>query len=121
METSAERDPKTYHLTFAAANRDIFEMIVRGEKIVETRAATIKYRNIQAGDMLVLSCGKDRLSKRVSRATHFKTVSAMLKSYQVEHIHPKIHTQHELEETYRSFPGYEAKIKEHGIIAFEIE
>ncbi len=111
---------KTHTLRFRAVNRDIFQAIRGGKKKVETRAATVKYRGIKAGDAVVFVCGKDKFQKQVKRATMFKTVGAMLKKYTVRDINLKCATTKELRDLYFSFPGYKEKIEKFGLIALEI-
>ena len=110
-----------YTLRFRAVNRDIFEAIKHGTKKVETRAATIKYRNIKAGDAITFSCGKDRFRRQVKRATIFSTIAGMLKKHRIQDINPKCATAKELRDMYNAFPEYSEKIKNFGIIAFELK
>lgn len=112
--------PKKYVLRFRAVNKDIFDAIKEGKKKIETRAATIKYRNIKAGDVVILSCGTQKFEKRVRSVRIFKTVRAMLRSYKPKEINPKVSTESELIDIYYSFPGYRNKIKKFGIIALEV-
>lgn len=114
-------ESKTHTLKFRAANRDIFEVIRIGKKRVETRAASVRYRHIKSGDIIEFVCGKSRFQKTVKRVTIFKSVSAMLKKYKVTDIMPKITSAKDLEDTYKSFPGYPEKIKKFGIIALEFK
>lgn len=51
-----------YMLRFRAINRDTFQAIRVGTKKVETRAATIKYRDIKVGDVITFVCGPRSLS-----------------------------------------------------------
>jgi|SRR3989338_7112100 len=111
---------KKYTLRFRAVNKDIFDAIKSGKKTVETRAATVKYRNIKAGDSLVLICGTQRFEKKIKKATIFKSIPAMLKKYKVKQIMPSLSTQQELEAAYYSYPGYKEKIKKFGLIALEL-
>ena len=57
-------------LKFNQENRDIFNAIKSGQKKVETRAATVKYKNIKEGDEVVFVCGKDKFSKQVGSVKH---------------------------------------------------
>ncbi|MEK7151604.1 MAG: ASCH domain-containing protein [Patescibacteria group bacterium] len=112
---------KIYKLRFRAVNRDIFEAIRDGKKKIETRAATIKYRNIEAGDIVILSCGKDKFSKTVAAVNVFKTISALLKKYKVKEINPGVESEGELRDIYYSFPGYKEKIRDNGLVALELK
>lgn len=112
---------KTFILRFGAANKDIFDAIKEGKKKIETRAASIKFRNIKAGDIVILSCGAQKFEKHVRSARIFKTVRAMLRNYKPREINPRISTEAELIDIYYSFPGYRDKIKKFGLIALELE
>lgn len=105
---------KSWTLRFRAVNRDNFETIRTGEKKIETRAATPKFRKIEKGDTLVITCGKERLTKKVKRVKIFKS----LKSLPRKQIMPWTKSFAEMEKAYYSYPNYKEKIKKHGIIAF---
>lgn len=109
-----------YTLRFRAINRDTFDAIRDGRKKVETRAATVKYRDIKVGDTIVFVCGKDKFERRVKTATRLKTIAAMLKKYSVRDINPQCATANELRDMYYAFPGYREKIKKFGLIALEL-
>lgn len=111
---------KKYTLRFRAVNKDIFDDIKSGKKAVETRAASTKYKNIKAGDSLILVCGTQKFEKKIRKATIFKSITAMLKKYRVKQIMPNLSTQKELESAYYSYSGYREKIKKSGLIAFEL-
>lgn len=107
-------------LRFVQTNRHIFNAIKDRKKTIETRAATVKYKNLKKGDVLELVCGSERFSRKIKRVRHFKTIVAMLKICSIQKINPFIVTKKELEERYRSFPGYAEKIKKFGLMTFEI-
>lgn len=98
----------------------MFDAIRTGKKKVETRAATIKYCDIKAGDMLVLVCGKERFEKKIKRVKHFKNVSAMLRVYPLKYIEPYAVSVADLEAAYNAYPSYPEKIKKFGLLAFEV-
>lgn len=112
---------KTYVLKFAEINKDIFEAIKIGRKKVETRAGTIKYKDIKAGDVLIMSCWGEKFEKEVKNVFHFVSTHDLLKKYTPEQISPKRHSEKELTEVYYSFPNYKEKIAEFGILAFELK
>ena len=113
--------PKKYVLKFGAANKDIFDAIKEGRKKIETRAATIKFRNIKAGDIVILLCGAQKFEKQVHSARIFKTVRALLRNYKPREINPRVSTEAELIDMYYSFLGYSEKIKKFGLIALELK
>lgn len=108
-------------LRFRAVNKDIFEAIADGKKKIETRAATAKYKDIKAKDVVILVCGKKRMKKKVEKTEHFRSVAAILKKYKPETINPKTHTAKEAADMWYSFPGYKEKIKKFGLIAITLE
>jgi ASC-1-like (ASCH) protein len=116
-----ERKAKTYTLRFAKGNKDTFEHIKAGRKTVETRAGTVRYRDIQKGDMLVCSCDGKKIQKKVKKVSHFKTIAMLIKKYKPELINPGTKTLKEMEAMYYGYPGYKEKIAEYGVLAFELE
>ncbi len=112
---------KTITLRFAKQNKETWHFIKSGKKKVETRAATVKYKNIKAGDILVLSCDGKKFKKKIKKVTHFKTINSLLKVYKAQTINPLLKTKEEMIARWYSFPGYKEKIKEFGILAFELE
>jgi ASC-1-like (ASCH) protein len=112
---------KQYTLRFRAVNKDTFENIKSGKKKVETRAASQKYKDIQKGDTIVLSCGAKKYSMKVKKSRVFKSIPAMLKVYRVKDIEPNFRTMSELREAYYSYPNYKEKIKQFGLVALELE
>ncbi|MBI2068637.1 MAG: hypothetical protein HYT67_00815 [Candidatus Yanofskybacteria bacterium] len=110
-----------YTLKFRAINRDIFLDIKSGKKTVETRAASERYRDIKAGDVVVLVCGKDRFSKKVKKARTFKTTGALLKVHSLKKIMPELNSEKEWREELYTYPNYKEKIRKHGIVALELK
>lgn len=110
-----------YTLKFRKINRGIFLDIKLGKKTVETRAATKKYHDIKAGDMLVLSCGQDKFEIKVKRAKIFRSIKSLIKSYPIKMIMPHISTEKALRNAYYSYPDYKEKIKKFGLIALELK
>ena len=88
---------------------------------METRAASVKYRDIKAGDVLVLVCGGERFEKKVKSARIFKSIPAMLKKYKLQSIEPDMKLVKELEHAYYSYRGYREKIKKFGLIGLELK
>lgn len=116
-----DSEPKKYVLRFGAANKDIFDAIKDGTKKVETRAATTKFRNIKAGDTVILICGAKRFEKTVRSVHIYKTIRALLRSHEPKEINPRVSTEAELMDMYYSFPGYRDKIKKFGLIVLELK
>jgi len=52
MKNNLEAKAKIIQLRFRQVNKDIFEAIKSGEKKIETRAATEKFRGVSAGDIV---------------------------------------------------------------------
>lgn len=111
---------KRWTLRFRQVDRARFEELRTGMKSIETRAATIKYRPISRGDILVFVCGMERMEKTVREAHHFKTLEGMLEELPLRKIMPDVSSVEEARKRYASYPGYEDKIREHGILAFEL-
>src|SRR3990167_5043430 len=109
-----------YTLKFRAVNRDIFLDIKSGKKTVETRAATERYQDIKAGDIIVLVCGEERFKKKVKKARIFKSIKALLKIYPLKKIMPGLTTEKEWREELYTYPNYKEKIQKHGIVALEL-
>jgi ASC-1-like (ASCH) protein len=108
-------------LRFRAINHDIFEAIVNGKKKIETRAATEKFRNIKAGDTVILVCGKERAEKKVIKVEIFKSIAEILKKYRPEDFNPKIHAAQEARDMWHSFPGYKEKILKYGLVVMRLK
>lgn len=108
-------------LVFNKENKDIFEMVRDGRKKVETRASTVKYKNMKVGDEMVFSCDGASFQKKISKVSHFMSIDDLLQVYVPSDINPKLHTREEIVEMYHSFPGYKQKIKESGLVAIELE
>ena len=115
-------EPKrTLVLRFRAVNRPIFDAIRSGKKKVETRAATVKYRNFRPGDTLKFVCEKASFIKSIGKVRNFRTIAGLLKAYSPSQVNPTCKTARELREVYYSFPGYREKIEKFGIVALELE
>ena len=109
-----------HQLRFRVTDRDIFEAVRSGAKTVETRAATVKYMDIAAGDELVFRCGRDSFRKKVARVRQFGTITGLLRRYRPRQIHPAAATAADLKAMYAGFPGYREKIRKFGLMAMEL-
>lgn len=103
-----------------ATDKGIFDAIRDGSKKIETRAATARYRGIAPGDIVTFSCDGARCVKRVKSVKSFKTLNALLRAFPYSAINPAAKGADDLRRMYRRFPGYEEKIAELGIVAFEL-
>ena len=112
---------KTHNLKFKIVNSDIFEAIKKSKKKVETRAATVRYRDIKAGDTVRFVCGDKKFEKKVSGVKIFRTITAMLKKYKAKEINPNVNSNKELRDLYYSFSGYREKINKYGLIVLELK
>ena len=111
---------KKWDLIFRVVDRNNFLELKDGLKVVETRAATPKYREVKKGDILVITCGAQRIQKEVKRVRIFTSVGAMVKSIPYRRIMPSAKSIAEVRETYHSYPGYDEKLRKYGVIAFDI-
>ncbi|HEY9585479.1 MAG: hypothetical protein A3C93_04645 [Candidatus Lloydbacteria bacterium RIFCSPHIGHO2_02_FULL_54_17] len=111
---------KKWTLRFRAVDKANFFEIKNGLKLVETRAATLKYRQIKRGDILVIVCGKFRLQKKVQRARLFGSIGAMTKRIPYRKIMPSARSLGEVRQAYYSYNGYREKLKKYGVIALDL-
>ena len=111
---------KNYRFVISKTNQEIFENIHSGKKKIETRAATIRYKDIAVGDTIVFVCNGSSFEQKILRVEHFSSVEDLLKKYKPKDINPKIKTADELRTLYYSFPGYKEKIKKFGLIALTL-
>lgn len=102
-------------------NRDIFEAIRKGNKKIETRAATKRYRAIKDGDIIIFVCGDKKFKKRVKKVELFKSIDAILKKYKPETINPKNRTAADARKMWYSFPGYKEKIRKYSLVAVHLK
>jgi ASC-1-like (ASCH) protein len=112
---------KSWTLKFRQIDRDNFDELKAGIKSVETRAASTKYQTIAKGDTLIFVCGKEKFSKKITKRSHYKSVSSLLKAVPFKKIMPNCKSKKEVEEVYYSYPNYKEKIKEFGVLAFELK
>lgn len=112
---------KTWTLVFRKVDKDNFEEVRSGVKSIETRANSIKYEPIQAGDILTFSCDGEKFSKKITKRYHWKSVDEMVKEIPFKKIMPYIESVEEMKKVYASYPNYTEKIKEHGLLGFELE
>lgn len=111
---------KNWTLRFRQVDRNNFEEVRDGSKSIETRAATIKYRPIEVGDTLTFVCGKDRFIKTISKKYHWAGIDEMLKEVPLKKVMPSVSSVEDMKKTYASYPGYDLKIRELGLLGFEL-
>ena len=111
---------KKYILPIRQTDRATYNLIKSGEKRVETRAASPRYKDIKDGDIVVFKCGNDSFERIEKKARKFNNVDKILDHYDVKDINPGVNTVEELKLMYNSYPNYAEKLKKYGIIAFEL-
>jgi ASC-1-like (ASCH) protein len=112
---------KNWTLRFRAADKKNFDEVKNGIKSIETRAGTIKYQPIEIDDMLTFVCGKEKCSKKIIKKFHWKSINAMVKEINFKKVMPSVKSVDEMKKAYSSYPDYEMKIKEFGLLGFELE
>ncbi len=111
---------KNWTLRFRAVDNDNFEEVRSGIKSIETRASTIKYQPIEVGDTLTFVCGKNQCIKKVTKKFHWSSIDTMVNKIDFKKVMPSVRSVDEMKKIYRSYPDYEKKIKEHGLLGFEL-
>ncbi|MDP2655248.1 MAG: hypothetical protein Q8P17_01670 [bacterium] len=111
---------KNWTLRFKAVDKDNFDEVKNGIKSIETRAGTIKYKPIEIGDTLTFVCGQERCIKKVVMKFHWPSIDAMVKEIGFKKVIPLVKSVDEIKKVYMSYPDYEKKIKEHGLLGFEL-
>ncbi|HEX8591466.1 MAG TPA: hypothetical protein VF696_01815 [Candidatus Paceibacterota bacterium] len=107
-------------LRIRQADRDIYDDICSGKKVIETRAATSRYGAIALGDTVTFSCGKDRHTKTVGKVYHWPSIEAMAEEVTFEKVMPRCSSLDEVLKVYGSYPGYAEKIRKCGLVGFEL-
>ncbi|MDB5266443.1 MAG: hypothetical protein JWN89_258 [Parcubacteria group bacterium] len=112
---------KTWTLRFRAKDKKNFEEVRSGLKEYETRAGTIKYRPIEVGDELVFVCDRDRFSKMIVQKYSWPDVDTMVKEIPFKKIMPSVSSLEEMKKAYASYPDYNEKIREFGLLGFKLK
>lgn len=112
---------RNWTLRFRAVDKKNFEEVRNGIKSVETRAGTIKYQPVEVDDTLTFLCGKDRCIKKIVRKFRWSSIDAMVKEIDFKRIMPSVKSVDEMKKIYASYPDYEKKIKEYGLLGFELK
>ena len=108
-------------LRFRVVDKDNFDEVRNGLKHIETRAGTPKYQDIAVGDTLTFVCGPERLVKRVVKKYHWPSVDAMVEEVDFKKVMPSVGSIEEMKKVYSSYPDYDEKIREYGLLGFELE
>jgi ASC-1-like (ASCH) protein len=112
---------KTWTLRFRAKDKINFEEVRSGIKEYETRAGTVKYQPIEVGDTLIFTCNGDTFSKIITEKYAWPDIDAMVKEIPFKKINPSVDSVEEMKKVYASYPGYEEKIKEFGLLGFKLK
>ena len=68
----------------------------RGEKTIETRAATDKYRKIKENDVLEFVCGSETLKKKVKEIIYYKSIEDLVKDIDFKKVMPSVSSVEEM-------------------------
>ncbi len=109
---------KTYHLKFRSVDKKNFDQLKSGEKSIETRAGTMRYKDTKVGDKLEISCGDEKITKIIQAIQHYDSVESIFQSADWSRVMPGVATLDDAKAAYFDYPGYKEKIDEHGIFAF---
>ena len=112
---------KNYRVVFREIDRDKFNEIAKGLKTIETRAATVRYQPVKAGDRFTFVCGKDKFSKTISKVQHFNSLDELLSKLPLEKILPSAKNVAEARKVFCGFTNYKTKIEKHGVLAFTLK
>lgn len=109
-----------HRLIFRASDKAEFQALVEGRKSIETRAATPKYRKVEVGDTLVISCGGEQIEKTVRHVSIYDSIDSLLANEKLAEIMPLAKDEAEARKAWHSYPGYDEKIAKYGIVAWQI-
>lgn len=112
---------KNWTLVFRAVDKASFEDLKSGVKSLETRAATPKYQKVEVGDQFTFTCAEDSFSKTVTKKQHWPSLEAMFAEIPFKRVSPDLDTVEAAIARYYTYPGYKEKIREHGILGFELK
>jgi ASC-1-like (ASCH) protein len=108
-------------LKFKAVDKHNFDDIASGRKTIETRAGSPAYTKVATGDTLTIMCGKEKLVRTVKKVHAFRTIGALLKALPLKKIMPDVTTEKEARARWNSYTGYKERIKQYGLIAWELK
>lgn len=110
-----------HKLPFLKIHKHTFDLIKGGRKKIETRAGNPEYLQIREGDSIEFSCGNEKIIRKVKKVSHYKNLDNLLSVYKSNEINPEISSSKKLKQRYIKFPKYKQRIKEYGILVFELE
>ena len=108
-----------HKLPFLEADRQTFELLQKGKKQIETRAGCPEYLRIREGDSIEFSCGNEKFIKKVKKISHYNHLDDLFAVYKPNEINPEVSSYEELRARYATFPGYEHRLKQYGILVFD--
>ncbi len=112
---------KTWTLVFREIDKDRFEEMKSGVKVIETRAATPKYQPIEIGDEVKFVCGEASFTRIINKKYYWLGVDEMVKEVPFKKVMPNVSSVEEMKKVYSSFPNYVQKIKEYGLLGLEFD
>ena len=96
-------------MTHALAGRERSIKSVMGDRGVKNKKAVLRFRAVNRDVFDMIRSGAKKVETR-----------AATRKYATIHIMPFLHTERELRGAYYSYPNYRQKIKEFGIMAWEM-
>jgi ASC-1-like (ASCH) protein len=112
---------KNWTLRFRAVDKKNVDEVKSGIKSIETRAGTPRYQPIEVGDTLIFVCGKNKCVKKIVKKFHWASIDAMIKKINFKKVMPSVKSVAEMKKIYASYPDYEKKIKEYGLLGFQLK
>ena len=107
-----------HNLKIRQIDKIVFDAIKNGQKVIETRAATDKYREVKSGDILVFLCGDEKLEKQIKKVDIYESIDEMVKVIDFKDVMPFVDSVDAMKKVYFSFPKYKEKIEKFGLIVF---
>lgn len=108
-------------LKIRQVDKVVFDAIKNGQKSIETRVATDKYRKIKTGDVLVFVCGDEKLEELVKGVSIYRSIDEMVRVINFKNIMPFVDSVDEMKRVYFSFPNYKEKIEKFGLVALKLK
>ena len=110
-----------YKLTFNVSDKRNFDWIKSGTKKFESRAGSDEYNKIHSGDIVTFDCSEESFDKIVKQRYDFANLNELLEAFTIKDIMPDNPSREEAIARWLSYPGYEKRIKENGIIVWELK